>query len=90
MVGLILFVTYRSFRSLSLNTHFKFAALSASLVLASACAVQYPIPSEQLQIENIVELPEELSETSGLFCETDGMYSLNDSGNAPVIYRINY
>ena len=90
MVGLILFVTYRSFRSLSLNTHFKFAALSASLVLASACAVQYPIPSAQLQIKNIVELPEELSETSGLFCETDGMYSLNDSGNAPVIYRINY
>ncbi|CAN0134849.1 unnamed protein product, partial [Chrysoparadoxa australica] len=50
-----------------LNTHFKFAALSASLVLASACAVQYPIPSAQLQIKNIVELPEELSETSGLF-----------------------
>jgi len=64
-----------------LNTHFKFAALSASLVLASACAVQYPIPSAQLQIKNIVELPEELSETSGLFCETDGMYSLNDSGS---------
>ncbi len=35
-------------------------------------------------------MPKELSETSGLFCDVDGMYSLNDSGNAPIIYRINY
>ncbi|CAA0350237.1 conserved hypothetical protein [Alteromonas infernus] len=38
----------------------------------------------------MVELPDELAETSGLFCEQSGMFSLNDSGNAPVIYRVNY
>jgi hypothetical protein len=73
-----------------LNILFKFALIPVLLVLVSACAVQYPTPNAQLQIKSIVELPKELSETSGLFCDVDGMYSLNDSGNAPIIYRINY
>lgn len=73
-----------------MNILFKFALIPVLLVLVSACAVQYPTPNAQLQIKSIVELPKELSETSGLFCEVDGMYSLNDSGNAPIIYRINY
>jgi len=73
-----------------LNILFKFALIPVLLVFVSACAVQYPTPNAQLQIKSIVELPKELSETSGLFCDVDGMYSLNDSGNAPVIYRINY
>ena len=73
-----------------MNILFKFALIPVLLVLVSACAVQYPTPNAQLQIKSIVELPKELSETSGLFCDVDGMYSLNDSGNAPIIYRINY
>jgi len=73
-----------------LNILFKFALIPVLLVLVSACAVQYPTPNAQLQIKSIVNLPKELSETSGLFCDVDGMYSLNDSGNAPIIYRINY
>jgi hypothetical protein len=73
-----------------LNILFKFALIPVLLVLVSACAVQYPTPNAQLQIKSIVELPKELSETSGLFCDVDGMYSLNDSGNAPIIYRVNY
>lgn len=73
-----------------MNILFKFALIPVLLVFVSACAVQYPTPNAQLQIKSIVELPKELSETSGLFCDVDGMYSLNDSGNAPIIYRINY
>lgn len=73
-----------------MNILFKFALIPVLLVLVSACAVQYPTPNAQLQIKSIVELPKELSETSGLFCDVDSMYSLNDSGNAPIIYRINY
>ena len=73
-----------------MNILFKFALIPVLLVLVSACAVQYPTPNAQLQIKSIVELPKELSETSGLFCDVDGMYSWNDSGNAPIIYRINY
>ncbi len=73
-----------------MNILFKFALIPVLLVLVSACAVQYPTPNAQLQIKSIVELPKELSETSGLICDVDGMYSLNDSGNAPIIYRINY
>ena len=73
-----------------MNILFKFALIPVLLVLVSACAVQYPTPNAQLQIKSIVNLPKELSETSGLFCDVDGMYSLNDSGNAPIIYRINY
>ncbi|AFT76949.1 hypothetical protein AMBLS11_01785 [Alteromonas macleodii str. 'Black Sea 11'] len=73
-----------------MNILFKFALIPVLLVLVSACAVQYPTPNAQLQIKSIVNLPKELSETSGLICDVDGMYSLNDSGNAPIIYRINY
>lgn len=73
-----------------MNILFKFALIPVLLVFVSACAVQYPTPNAQLQIKSIVNLPKELSETSGLFCDVDGMYSLNDSGNAPIIYRINY
>ncbi len=73
-----------------MNILFKFALIPVLLVLVSACAVQYPTPNAQLQIKSIVNLPKELSETSGLFCDVDSMYSLNDSGNAPIIYRINY
>jgi uncharacterized protein YjiK len=35
-------------------------------------------------------LPAELNETSGLYCpDADSIYSINDSGNAPVIYQLN-
>lgn len=68
----------------------KLALLTSALLLASACANQYPTSGTSFNVKSVVELPEELSETSGLFCEIDSMYSLNDSGNAPVIYRINY
>ncbi|CAB9492389.1 hypothetical protein [Alteromonas macleodii] len=73
-----------------MNSLFKLALLTSALLLASACANQYPTSGASFNVKSVVELPEELSETSGLFCEIDSMYSLNDSGNAPIIYRINY
>lgn len=73
-----------------MNSFSKSALVSLAFFLASACAYQYPTTVASFDVKSVVELPEELSETSGLFCEVEGMYSLNDSGNAPVIYRINY
>lgn len=73
-----------------MNSFLKPSLLLLTLLLASACANQYPASVASLNVMSVAELPEELSETSGLFCEADGMFSLNDSGNAPVIYRVNY
>ncbi|TKB01226.1 hypothetical protein E5672_18565 [Alteromonas portus] len=73
-----------------MNSFSKFAFLPLALFLVSACAAQYPTPTASLTVNSLVKLPEELSETSGLFCDVDSLYSLNDSGNDPVIYRINY
>ena len=61
--------------------------LLASVVL-SACAMYLPKPSLELSIEEYILLSEELSETSGLYCESDKLLSINDSGNAPVIYQV--
>ncbi|GFD69360.1 hypothetical protein KUL156_59160 [Alteromonas sp. KUL156] len=73
-----------------MNNLFRVVILSLAITLSSACAINYPTPSASLKINSIVTLPEELAETSGLFCEEEGMYSLNDSGNAPVIFHVNY
>lgn len=73
-----------------MNNLFRVVILSLTITLSSACAINYPTPSASLKINSIVTLPEELAETSGLFCEEEGMYSLNDSGNAPVIFHVNY
>ncbi|BFT28845.1 hypothetical protein D210916BOD24_00210 [Alteromonas sp. D210916BOD_24] len=35
-------------------------------------------------------LPDALAETSGLYCDSDHMLSLNDSGNAPVLFKIDF
>ena len=48
--------------------------------------------SEYPDYEVVVEysLPAELNETSGLYCpDADSIYSINDSGNDPVIYQLN-
>ena len=31
-----------------------------------------------------------LSETSGLFCANDHVLSINDSGNAPAVFKVSY
>jgi hypothetical protein len=51
-----------------------------------------PIPSSSkgLHIEETITLPPMLSETSGLFCADDHVLSINDSGNAPAVFKVSY
>jgi len=44
--------------------------------------------SAGLTIAYSVNLPPILNETSGLVCDESGIYTINDSGNAPVIYQL--
>ena len=74
-----------------------FLALVCSLFLASCSTLP---PSEEssgdlpatsapaFEIVSAVSLPDELAETSGLACLDDGVVTLNDSGNAPVLYTV--
>lgn len=55
-----------------------------------ACISYYPAPSSTLSVKSLTPLPEELAETSGLYCESDNMLSLNDSGNAPVLFKVDF
>lgn len=65
-----------------------FAFTAAALV--SACS-SIPVPSTPLNITKTITLPKALSETSGLSCADDNqILSINDSGNAPVVYSVSY
>ncbi len=55
-----------------------------------ACNTVYSAASSHLSISSPKVLPSELSETSGLYCEAEFMLSLNDSGNAPVLFAIDF
>lgn len=66
----------------------RFTFVLLTSVVLSACAMYLPKPSSQLSIEEHILLPDVLSETSGLYCESDKLLSINDSGNAPVIYQV--
>lgn len=68
----------------------KCGAILFSLLALCACAVRYPNSSAGLNVESTTALPEALSETSGLFCEKETLLSLNDSGNDPVIFTLDY
>lgn len=58
--------------------------------LVSACS-SIPVPSTPLNITKTITLPKALSETSGLSCADDNqILSINDSGNAPVVYSVSY
>lgn len=39
--------------------------------------------------KNWIELPAELAETSGLACLNEQLWTINDSGNAAVVYQVN-
>jgi hypothetical protein len=71
-----------------LNTHIRYCLVVTLFFTIAACAIHYPKPSAELKIENSVVLPLVLAETSGLYCEDEVLYSLNDSGNAPVVFSI--
>jgi uncharacterized protein YjiK len=59
------------------------------ILLATACS---SLASDRPGYTVIKEfsLPPELAETSGLYCpEQNSIYTVNDSGNKPIIYQIN-
>ncbi len=52
------------------------------------CSTVAAASSGSVEILAELNLSAELEETSGLFCSEKGIYTLNDSGNDPIIYRI--
>lgn len=56
------------------------------LLLSLSCATQ---PVVGVKIVERHRLNKEVAETSGLWCDEQSMYTLNDSGNAPVLYQLN-
>ncbi|WP_409526298.1 hypothetical protein [Nitrincola sp. MINF-07-Sa-05] len=69
--------------------------LLGSLLLLSACGSDPIIPPAQadalsrvLEVERIALLPEVVIETSGLARHHDRLWTINDSGNLPLLYRL--
>lgn len=68
-----------------LNRH-NWVALTISFLLVNSCALA---GQDKFKIIENLALPAALEESSALFCSVDnGVYSLNDSGNPPVIFRL--
>ena len=62
------------------------AVLTASLFFINSCAFA---TQAKFEIIESVSLSSELEESSALYCSPDkSVYSLNDSGNAPVVFRL--
>lgn len=60
------------------------------LILLSGCAASYLPVKENLTIGDPIILPSVLEETSGLYCTSTGLISINDSGNAAQLFHISY
>ena len=71
-----------------MNVFLRVSFLIVTFIMLSGCAAYYPPPSSKLEIVSTVVLPKTLSETSGLYCEANQLYSLNDSGNTPAIFKL--
>jgi hypothetical protein len=64
-------------------------ALVLLVVVLSACS-SLATDTHNYKVIDAVSLSDELKETSGLYCpEQDVAYTVNDSGNAPIIYKLN-
>ena len=59
-------------------------------ICLSACSSIYKESSKNVTISKVAELASELEETSGLYCSTDTLLSINDSGNTPVVFTLDY
>jgi hypothetical protein len=71
--------------------HFIYVSLVCFVAISlSACSSIYNASSKNVTISKVAELASELEETSGLYCSTDTLLSINDSGNAPVVFTLNY
>ena len=61
----------------------------AGVLLASACSSLASDKPGYTLVKQF-NLPAELAETSGLYCaEQNTLYTLNDSGNKPILYQLN-
>jgi uncharacterized protein YjiK len=59
------------------------------VLLATACSSLASDRPGYTLIKEFI-LPPELAETSGLFCpDQNSIYTLNDSGNEPIVYKLN-
>jgi hypothetical protein len=67
----------------------KFGFLLMLVICTSGCSALLPSNTDY-QVVQEYSLPTDIVETSGLYCpEENTGYTVNDSGNQPVIYRIN-
>lgn len=69
--------------------------LLGALLLLTACSSDPIVPPAQadaisriLEVERIALLPEEVKETSGLAERHGRLWTINDSGNRPLLYRL--
>lgn len=61
-----------------------------SLVLVFSACSSIATDNYSYEVIDELSLSEELKETSGLYCPVeDVVYTVNDSGNAPIIYKLN-
>ncbi|MDO6561197.1 hypothetical protein [Paraglaciecola chathamensis] len=62
-------------------------ALALSFVSINSCAIA---GQSKFSVVETLSLPGTLEESSALYCESlDRVYSLNDSGNAPIVFQLN-
>ncbi|QJR80615.1 hypothetical protein CA267_007400 [Alteromonas pelagimontana] len=67
----------------------KIASLLCAVIYLSSCSLSTAAPQRGFSVIDEYKLNDKLKETSGLFCEEDRAYTINDSGNAPSIFQIN-
>ncbi|MDC8832078.1 hypothetical protein [Alteromonas gilva] len=70
-----------------ISTIGKLILLFPALCLLS-CSAAALSPTDTAEVLAEYELAPQLSETSGLFCNQNGQFTINDSGNEPVIYQL--
>lgn len=64
--------------------------VSIIIVVSSLLGCSSTISPDAITLGTLRVLPEALAETSGLYCNENSMLSINDSGNAAVIFEIDY
>ena len=70
----------------------RYLVLSILLVIftLSGCASYYTKENQKLNLDKLIVLPDELEETSGLYCSASELTTLNDSGNSADIFHLTY
>ncbi|MDB2330592.1 hypothetical protein N9V74_02655 [Alteromonas sp.] len=61
-----------------------------AVIISTLLGCSSTISPDSITLSTLRVLPQALAETSGLHCNEQSMLSINDSGNAAVIYEISY